>query len=65
MGLRRDERVTDQRTRREPVPAQRFGAGDAEVVAFRPRRGSLAERLEREWREQERADRERRERTER
>jgi murein DD-endopeptidase MepM/ murein hydrolase activator NlpD len=45
--------------------ATRFGAGNADVVPFRPRRESVAERLERQWREQERADGQRRERVER
>src|SRR5829696_3549738 len=65
MGLARDDRVTDHRTHHEPAAARRFGAGDAEVVPFRSRRESLAERLERERAERERAERERRERIER
>jgi murein DD-endopeptidase MepM/ murein hydrolase activator NlpD len=63
MGLPGDERVTDQRTHPEP-PSHRFGGGDADVIPFR-RRGSLAERLERERLERERAERERRARIER
>src|SRR5215203_1941850 len=65
MGLARDDRVTDHRTHHEPAAARRFGAGDAEVVPFRSRRESLAERLERERAERERVERERRERIER
>ena len=64
MGLPGDDRVTDPHTHREP-PARRFGAGDAQVVQFRPRREPLAERLEHERRERERADRERRARIDR
>src|SRR5690242_10280281 len=60
MGLAGDDRVADQRTRRRQAPARRFGGGDAEVVPFRRGRESVAERLERQWAEQERADRERR-----
>jgi murein DD-endopeptidase MepM/ murein hydrolase activator NlpD len=64
MGLAGDDRVADPRTQRRRVPAQRFGAGDADVVPFR-RRESVAERLEREWAERDRAERERREEVER
>jgi murein DD-endopeptidase MepM/ murein hydrolase activator NlpD len=65
MGLAGDDRVADQRTHRRPMPARRFGGGDGEVVPFRGGRESLAERLEREWAEQERRDRERRAQIER
>ena len=74
MGLPGDDRVTDLRTQREPAVREgapeaatrlRLGGGEGRVVPFRPRRASLAERLEREWQEQERADRERRARIER
>ena len=64
MGLAGDDRVVDQRPRYERTSARRFGGRDAEVVPFRHRRESLAERLERERRERERADRERRARIE-
>jgi murein DD-endopeptidase MepM/ murein hydrolase activator NlpD len=59
MGLAGDDRVADQRSHRRRVPAQRFGAGDADVIPLR-RRESVAERLDREWAEQERAEQERR-----
>ena len=59
MGLAGDDRVADPRTYRRPVPAQRFGGGDGDVLEFR-RRETVAERLEREWAEQEQAERERR-----
>jgi len=65
MGLARDDRVTDSRTRRRPVPAQRFGAGEGTVVPFRGRRETVAQRLEREWAERESAERAQREQTER
>jgi murein DD-endopeptidase MepM/ murein hydrolase activator NlpD len=65
MGLPGDDRVADQRTQPERAPARRFGAGDADVVPFRRRQESLAERLERERLERERAERERRARIER
>jgi murein DD-endopeptidase MepM/ murein hydrolase activator NlpD len=65
MGVPGDDRVTDPRTHREPAPARRFGAGEAEVIPFRPRRESLAQRLERERLARERADRARREKIER
>jgi murein DD-endopeptidase MepM/ murein hydrolase activator NlpD len=65
MGLAGDDRVADQRTHRQRVPARRFGGGDGEVVPFRRGRESVAERLEREWAEQERRDRERRAQIER
>src|SRR5262245_4189162 len=65
MGLPRDDHVADSRTRRRPMPAQRFGAGEGEVVPFRGRGESVAQRLEREWAEQERAERARREEVER
>jgi murein DD-endopeptidase MepM/ murein hydrolase activator NlpD len=65
MGVPGDDRVTDPRTHREPAPARRFGAGEAEVIPFRPRRESLAQRLERERLERERAERARRDRIER
>jgi len=55
MGLAGDDRVTDRRTPRRRVPAQRFGGGDADVVPFR-RRETVAERLEREWAEREREE---------
>jgi murein DD-endopeptidase MepM/ murein hydrolase activator NlpD len=64
MGLAGDERSADPRTRRRPVQAQRFGAGDGDVVPFRPR-VSIAQRLERERAQRERAEREKRERIER
>jgi murein DD-endopeptidase MepM/ murein hydrolase activator NlpD len=60
MGLPRDDRVSDQRIRRRPVEAQRFGAGDGDVVPFRRSRESVAQRLEREWAERDRAENERR-----
>jgi murein DD-endopeptidase MepM/ murein hydrolase activator NlpD len=59
MGLAGDDRVTDRRTYRRAVPAQRFGGGDAEVVPFRHRE-SVAVRLERQWAEREREEKERR-----
>jgi murein DD-endopeptidase MepM/ murein hydrolase activator NlpD len=65
MGLPGDDRVAVQRSQRKGTPALRFGAGDAEVIPFRRRGESLAERLERERLERERADRERRARIER
>jgi murein DD-endopeptidase MepM/ murein hydrolase activator NlpD len=87
MGLPGDDRVADQRTQPERVPALREGAtrgrsersdpsyeaatrlrlggGDAEIIQFRRRRESLAERLERERLERERAEHERRARIER
>jgi murein DD-endopeptidase MepM/ murein hydrolase activator NlpD len=64
MGLARDERVADRRTQRRPVPARRFGGGDAEVVPLRGRE-PLADRLERERQERSRAEGERRDRIER
>ncbi|HET9120332.1 MAG TPA: hypothetical protein VFN72_07340 [Solirubrobacterales bacterium] len=65
MGLAGDDRVADSRTRRRRVSATRFGGGDADVVPFRRRRESVAERLEREWDERERAASARREEVER
>src|SRR5262245_51009823 len=65
MGLAGDDRVADQRTRRRPVPAQRFGGGEGEVVAFRSRRETVTQRLEREWAERQRADTARRQEGER
>jgi murein DD-endopeptidase MepM/ murein hydrolase activator NlpD len=65
MGLAGDDRVADQRTRRRPVPAQRFGGGDGEVVPFRGPRETVAQRLEREWAERDRAERAQRETVER
>ncbi len=59
MGLAGDDRVTEPRTQRRRVPARRFGGGEGEVVPLRPRE-SVAERLRRQWAEQERAERERR-----
>jgi murein DD-endopeptidase MepM/ murein hydrolase activator NlpD len=59
MGLAGDDHVIDPRTRRRLPAQQRFGGGEGEVVPLRPR-GSVAERLERQWAEQERAERERR-----
>jgi murein DD-endopeptidase MepM/ murein hydrolase activator NlpD len=64
MGRAGDDRVADPRTRRKPVPPQRFGGGDGDVVPFRPR-VSIAQRLERERAERERVEREKRERIER
>ena len=64
MALPGDDRVADRRTRRRDVPARRFGGGEGDVVPF-GRRGSIAERLERERLERERVERERRERVER
>jgi murein DD-endopeptidase MepM/ murein hydrolase activator NlpD len=63
MGLAGDDRVADPRTRRGRQSPQRFGAGEGEVVSLR-RRESVAERLEREWAEQERAEQARRARIE-
>src|SRR5262245_19227261 len=65
MGLAGDDRVADQRPRRRPVPAQRFGGGQGAVVAFRGRRETVAQRLERQWAERERAEMEQREKVER
>jgi murein DD-endopeptidase MepM/ murein hydrolase activator NlpD len=65
MGLAGDDRVTDPRTHRRPVPAQRFGGGDADVVPFLSPRETIAQRLEREWAQREQAERERREAVER
>jgi murein DD-endopeptidase MepM/ murein hydrolase activator NlpD len=65
MGLAGDDRVTDPRTRRRPVPARRFGAGDGDVVPFRRGRESVAQRLERDRLEREAVERERRDRVER
>lgn len=56
MRLAGDDRVADPRTRRRPVPAQRFGAGEGDVVPFRSRRETVAQRLEREWAEREQAE---------
>jgi murein DD-endopeptidase MepM/ murein hydrolase activator NlpD len=64
MGFAGDDRVTDRRTQQRPVPARRFGGGDADVVPFR-RRESVAERLEREWAEREREEKARRAETDR
>jgi murein DD-endopeptidase MepM/ murein hydrolase activator NlpD len=64
MGLPGDDYVADRRTRRREVPAQRFGGGEGDVVPF-GRRGSIAQRLERERLERERVERERRESVER
>src|SRR4051795_9264351 len=55
MGLPRDDRVTDRRTRRRSPEAQRFGAGAGDVVPFHARE-SVAQRLEREWAERDRAE---------
>src|SRR3954451_16686187 len=55
MGLPRDDRVTDPRTRRRSAEAERFGAGDGDVVPCRTRE-SVAQRLEREWAERDRAE---------
>jgi murein DD-endopeptidase MepM/ murein hydrolase activator NlpD len=60
MGLAGDDRVADLRTHRQSVPARRFGGGDGEVVPFQRGRESVAERLEREWAEQEREEKARR-----
>jgi murein DD-endopeptidase MepM/ murein hydrolase activator NlpD len=65
MGRAGDDRVTDRRTQRRAVEAQRFGGGLADVVPLRRSRESLAERLERRRAEEERAERERRDRIER
>jgi murein DD-endopeptidase MepM/ murein hydrolase activator NlpD len=67
MGVAGDDRVADVRAHREPAaaPAQRFGAGDAQVIPFRRRGESVADRLEREWAELQRAEGERRARLER
>jgi murein DD-endopeptidase MepM/ murein hydrolase activator NlpD len=65
MGLPGDDRVVDLQTQPEQAQARRFGAGEGEVVPFRRRRESLAERLERERLERERLERERRARIER
>jgi murein DD-endopeptidase MepM/ murein hydrolase activator NlpD len=65
MGLAGDDRVADLRMRRRPVPEQRFGGGDADVVPLRRARESLAERLEREREERSRAEKARRSRIER
>jgi murein DD-endopeptidase MepM/ murein hydrolase activator NlpD len=65
MGLAGDDRVTDLRTHRRPVPEQRFGGGDGEVVPLRRGRESLAERLEREREERSRAEKALRSRIER
>jgi murein DD-endopeptidase MepM/ murein hydrolase activator NlpD len=59
MGLPRDDRVTDPRTRRRSAEAERFGAGAGDVVPFRTRQ-SVAQRLEREWAERDRAEQARR-----
>src|SRR3954451_6315031 len=59
MGLPRDDRVTDPRTRRRSAGAERFGAGDGAVVPSRTRQ-SVAQRLEREWAERDRAEQARR-----
>jgi murein DD-endopeptidase MepM/ murein hydrolase activator NlpD len=65
MGLAGDDRVADPRTHRRPVPARRFGGGDADIVPLRREREPVAQRLEREHLERERAESARRERIER
>ena len=65
MGLAGDDRFAEPRRRRRPVSATRFGTGDADVVPFRGRGETVAQRLEREWAERERAERAQREEVER